>query len=121
MGCEDVYKMDAEKINEYIADMQLATFKNGVKLTALMQATIEHMDTMKHTAMYKQKIKKQMKALEAELEKTVLKPLSSLDATDEEMVTRIQSNIEVILNMTIEELGGLKVALDEHRAVKEKA
>lgn len=113
--------MDAEKINEYIADMQLSTFKNGVKLVALMQATIEHMDTMKHTAMYRQKVKKQMKALEAELEKTVLGPLKSLDSTDEDLVTQIQGNIEMILNMTIEEIAGLRVAVNELRDGLEKA
>lgn len=107
--------MDTAQAEQLIQTMQLTTFKNGVKLTALMQATLEQMDTMKHTKMYRHKLKSMMKALESELEKTVLKPLQSLDSTDEEMVTRLQSNIELILDMSVEEIAGLKIAVEEHR------
>lgn len=106
--------MDSEKIQE-LAQAQLDTFRNGVKLTALMQATLEQMDTMKHTKMYRHKLKLQMNALESELERTVVNPLKSLDSTDEELLTKIQSNIESILDMSTEELASMRVVLEEHR------
>ncbi len=95
--------MDSEKVKELV-EAQLNTFRNGVKLTALMQATLEQMDTMKHTNMYRQKLKRQMNSLEVELERTVINPLKSLD-----------SNIELILDMTVDELGSMRVVLEEHR------
>ena len=106
--------MDSEKVKELV-EAQLNTFRNGVKLTALMQATLEQMDTMKHTNMYRQKLKRQMNSLELELERTVINPLKSLDYTDEELLTKIQSNIELILDMTVDELGSMRVVLEEHR------
>ena len=106
--------MDSEKVTALV-QAQLDTFRNGVKLTALMQATLEQMDTMKHTNMYRQKIKYQIKALEKELESTLINPLKSLDSTDEDLLTTIQYNVEMILNMSIDELGSMKIVLDEHR------
>jgi len=106
--------MDSEKVKELV-ESQLNTFRNGVKLTALMQATLEQMDTMKHTNMYRQKLKRQMNGLELELERTVINPLKSLDSTDEELLTKIQANIELILDMTVDELGSMRVVLEEHR------
>jgi hypothetical protein len=106
--------MDSEKVKELV-EAQLNTFRNGVKLTALMQATLEQMDTMKHTNMYRQKLKRQMNSLELELERTVINPLKSLDSTDEELLTKIQANIELILDMTVDELGSMRVVLEEHR------
>jgi hypothetical protein len=106
--------MDSEKVKELV-EAQLNTFRNGVKLTALMQATLEQMDTMKHTNMYRQKLKRQMNSLEVELERTVINPLKSLDSTDEELLTKIQANIELILDMTVDELGSMRVVLEEHR------
>ena len=106
--------MDSEKIQE-LANAQLETFRNGVKLTALMQATLEQMDTMKHTKMYRHKLKRHMGVIETELERTVVNPLKSLDSTDEELLTKIQTNIELILDMTVEELASMRVVLEEHR------
>jgi hypothetical protein len=106
--------MDSEKVKELV-EAQLNTFRNGVKLTALMQATLEQMDTMKHTNMYRQKLKRQMNSLEVELERTVINPLKSLYSTDEELLTKIQANIELILDMTVDELGSMRVVLEEHR------
>lgn len=106
--------MDSEKVKELV-EAQLNTFRNGVKLTALMQATLEQMDTMKHTNMYRQKLKRQMNSLELELERTVINPLKSLDSTDEELLTNIQANIELILDMSVDELGSMRVVLEEHR------
>lgn len=106
--------MDSKKIQELV-QAQLDTFRNGVKLTALMQATLEQMDTMKHTNMYRHKLKKQINSLESELERTVVNPLKSLDSTDEELLTKIQSNIELILDMSTEELASMRVVLEEHR------
>lgn len=91
------------------------SFKDAVKLTALFQAVLEQMDTLKGTKLYKQKIKQQIKALEASIEKTVFSPIRNLDNINEDLFTHIQNNIEMILDMDLNELAQLKVVLDEAR------
>lgn len=96
-------------------------FKEGVKLVALLQASLEQMDTLKGTALYRQKIKQLMKQLEQELEKRLERPLMSLDKEDPELLTRIQSNVELVLGMDLEELAMLRQEIDEYRAGKDEA
>lgn len=98
---------------------KITTFKNAVKLVALYQATLEQMDTMKGTRLYRQNIKKMMRSLETAIEQTIRGPLSALDETDEEMMSTIQYKVEAILDLSLEELAGLKFAVDEYRT-KEK-
>jgi len=50
-------------------------FENGVKLIALYQATLEQMDTMKSTVLYKHNIKKMMRTLEKEIRKIHSRPI----------------------------------------------
>jgi dihydrodipicolinate synthase/N-acetylneuraminate lyase len=97
---------------------KITTFKNAVKLVALYQATLEQMDTMKGTRLYRQNIKKMMRSLETAIEQTIRGPLSALDETDEEMMSTIQYKVEAILDLSLEELAGLKMAIDEHRSVE---
>jgi len=94
---------------------KITTFKNAVKLVALYQATLEQMDTMKGTRLYRQNIKKMMRSLETAIEQTIRGPLSALDDTDEELMSTIQFKIEMILDLSLEELAGLKFAVDEYR------
>ena len=94
------------------------TFKNAVKLVALFQAVLEQMDTIKGTKIYRQKIKQQVKALENSIEKLVFEPIKNLDDINEDLFTHIQSNIEMILDMDLNELAQLKVALQEAREEK---
>ena len=94
---------------------KLNTFHNGVKLVALFQATLEQMDTMKSTPLYRQSVKKLINTLEREIERTIRGPLSALDSTDEELMSTIQYKVEMILDLSLEELAGLKMAIDEHR------
>ena len=97
---------------------KLNTFHNGVKLVALYQATLEQMDTMKKTPLYRQSIKRLINTLETEIERTIRGPLSALDSTDEELMSTIQYKVEMILDLSLEELAGLKMAIDEHRGVQ---
>jgi len=92
-------------------------FMEGVKLVALYQATLEQMDTMKGTALYRQSIKNKMRTLEQDIEGLIRGPLSALDSTDEELMSTIQYKVEMILDLSLEELAGLKMAIDEHRDV----
>ena len=92
-------------------------FKDAVKLIALMQAVLEQMDTVKGTSLYRHKIKMQIKALEKSIESTLLEPLNQLDSTDSNLFTKIQSNIEMILEMDTNELSQLRVVLEEERDV----
>jgi hypothetical protein len=90
-------------------------FKDAVKLTALFQAVLEQMDTVKGTKIYKQKVKMQIKALENSIEKLVFAPIKQLDDIDENLFTRIQNNIEMILDMDLDELAQLKIVVQEAR------
>lgn len=94
---------------------KLDTFRNGVKLVALYQATLEQMDVMKGTPLYRQDIKKIMRTLEGKIENAIRGPLSALDGTDEELMSTIQYKMEMILDLSLEELAGLRMAIDEHR------
>jgi|GEM_PF-2810474 len=90
-------------------------FKDAVKLIALMQAVLEQMDTVKGTSLYRHKIKMQINALEKSIESTLLEPLNKLDSTDSSLFTKIQGNIEMILDMDTNELSQLRVVLEEER------
>ena len=87
---------------------------------ALMQATLEQMDNLRGTSLYKLQLKYLMNKLEDLLERTLRNPLSSLDKEDPELLTRIQSNIELILGMDLEELAMLRQEVDEYRAGKDE-
>ena len=97
------------------------TFKEGVKLVALLQASLEQMDELKGTALYKQKLKQQLANTEKMLERTLTNPLAALDKEDPSLLTRIQSNIELVLGMDLEELAMLRQEVDEYRNSKEEA
>jgi uncharacterized protein YlaN (UPF0358 family) len=86
-----------------------------VKLVALYQATLEQMDTMKSTPLYRQSVKKLINTLEREIERTIRGPLSALDSTDEQLMSTIQYKVEMILDLSLEELAGLKMTIDDHR------
>ena len=90
-------------------------FKDAVKLVALLQAVLEQMDTVKGTKLYRQKVKQQVNALEKSIEKLVFDPIQNLDSIDDGLFTRIQSNIEMILDMDLDELAQLKVVVAEAR------
>ena len=91
------------------------TFKDAIKLVALYQATLEQMDTMKGTRLYRQNIKAMMRRLETEIERAINGPLSALDSTDEQLMSTIQYKVEMILDLSLEELAGLKMTIEEHR------
>ena len=67
------------------------TFKEGVKLVALLQASLEQMDELKGTVLYKQKLKQQLGNTEKMLERALTNPLAALDKEDPDLLTRIQS------------------------------
>ena len=96
------------------------TFKEGVKLVALLQASLEQMDELKGTVLYKQKLKQQLGNTEKMLERTLTNPLTALDQEDPELLTKIQSNIELVLGMDLEELAMLRAEVDEYRAGKDE-
>lgn len=99
---------------------KFTTFKDAIKLVALYQATLEQMDTMKGTRLYRQNIKAMMRRLETEIERAINGPLSALDSTDEELMSTIQYKVEMILDLSLEELAGLKMTIEKHRDVQNK-
>lgn len=91
------------------------TFKDGVKLVALLQAALEQMDELKGTLLYKHTIKKKMGSLERDIEAALRGPLAALDREDPELLSKIQYNVELVLGMDLEELAMLRKEIDEHR------
>ena len=90
-------------------------FKNGVKLMALYQVTLEQMDLMKGTPIYSQRVKQQMNTLEKSIERMIREPMSKLDGTDEMMMNDIQNKVEMILDLSLEEIAQLKAVIDKSR------
>ena len=80
-----------------------------------MQATLEQMDNLRGTSLYKLQLKYMMNKLEVLLERTLKNPLNSLDKEDPDLLTRIQSNIELVMGMDLEELAMLRAEIDEYR------
>jgi hypothetical protein len=78
------------------------------------------MDELKGTVLYKQKLKQQLGNTEKMLERTLTNPLTALDKEDPELLTKIQSNIELVLGMDLEELAMLRQEIDEYRAGKDE-
>ena len=93
-------------------------FKEGVKLVALLQASLEQMDELKGTKFYKHKVKNLMNGLEKELEKMLKQPLGVLDQEDPQLLTKIQYNVELVLGMDLEELALLRSEVDQLRESK---
>ena len=90
-------------------------FKDAVKLMALLQLTLEQMDTLKGTSIYSQKLKQKMNNLERDIERIIREPMGMLDDTDELMMNDIQNKIEMILGLSLEEMAQLKVIIKEAR------
>lgn len=90
-------------------------FKNGVKLMALYQLTLEQMDLLKGTPIYAQRVKQQMNSLEKSIEHIIKEPMRKLDQTDEMMMNDIQNKVEMILDLSLEELAQLKAVIKESR------
>lgn len=96
------------------------TFKEGVKLVALLQATLEQMDNLKGTALYKQSVKNLMSNLERKIEQGIRGPLAALDNENEQLLTQIQMNIEMVMGLSLDELAMLRQEIDEFRNGREE-
>lgn len=90
-------------------------FKEGVKLMALYQVTLEQMDVMKNTPIYSRRVKQQMNNLEKAIELLISEPMRKLDETDEMMMNDIQNKVDMILDLSLEEIAQLKAVIKESR------
>lgn len=90
-------------------------FEEGLKLVVLYQCTLEQMDIMKGTNIYKQSIKKNMNRLEKDIEQIIRGPIAQLDKINSDLFTDIQQTVEMILDLSATELAQLKVVIDDHR------
>jgi len=91
-------------------------FKTLVKTTVLLQSTLEMMDDIKGTSLYRQGMKNKIKNREKTIEYVINDKVKALDMTDSNLFEGIKSKVDIILDMTLEEIGGLKVVLEETRA-----
>lgn len=79
-------------------------FNKAVKLTLLMQASLELMDEMRGLKMYRHDIKNTMKILEKKIERHIREALSEMGKNDEFIMMQIQRGIDTILNTTLEDI-----------------
>jgi hypothetical protein len=90
-------------------------FQEGVKLIVLFQTLLEQMDTFKGTNLYKHSIKSKVNSLEKDIEQHIRKPLGDLDNINSELFDGIQERVELILDLSTEEIAQLKVVVEDHR------
>lgn len=90
-------------------------FKVLVKTTVLLQSTLESMDDIKGTSIYKQGLKNKINSLEKTIEQAINDKVVALDMTDSNLFDEIKSKVDLITDMTLEEIGGLRVVLEEKR------
>jgi hypothetical protein len=79
-------------------------FNKAVKLTLLMQASLELMDEMRGLKMYRHDIKNTMKILEKKIERHINNALLEMGKNDEFIMMQIQRGIDAILNTTLEDI-----------------
>ena len=96
-------------------EKKLNDFRKGVKLIVLLQATLEAIDDLKGTRLEKQSIRNKMRNLERDIEATIRKPLAQLDKADDTLFTGIQQKVEMICDLSVDELAQLKEVVEEHR------
>ena len=82
-------------------DNEFELFAKAVKMILLLQATLEQMDELKGTLIYKREIKRDMNNLESRIE-AYIKPVIKQMAKDEEFIMmQISRGIDSILDKTI--------------------
>lgn len=69
-----------------------------------MQATLEQMDELKDTRVYRQDIKSSMNTLEKKLERFVRPHIKELAETEEFLMMQIQRGIDKIVSSTLEDI-----------------
>jgi hypothetical protein len=84
---------------------QVELHKKALKLMASLQLSLELMDDLKYTTVYKHKIRNQINQLEKSLERFLFDPLKSIDTLEkEETFVSIQNSISIILEARVEDL-----------------
>lgn len=69
-----------------------------------MQATLEQMDELKGTAIYKRDVKQLMNSLERKLERFVNPHIEQIGKTDEFLMMQIQRGVDKIIQSTLEDI-----------------
>jgi hypothetical protein len=79
-------------------------FRKAVKLILLMQSTLEQMDELRDTAIYKRDIKQLMNSLERKLERFISPHIEQIGKTDEFLMMQIQRGVDKIIQSTLEDI-----------------
>jgi len=95
-------------------------FRKAVKLILLMQSTLEQMDELKGTAIYKRDIKQLMNNLEVKLERFVTPHIKQIGMTDEFLMMQIQRGVDEIVSMSLEDLHNFNQDKDEEKTDSKK-
>lgn len=79
-------------------------FRKAVKLVILLQSTLEQMDELKATAVYKNDIKMLMNRLEPKIERFIRPHVKALGETEEFLMMQIARGVDSILEKTLEDI-----------------
>ena len=85
-----------------------------------MQSTLEQMDELKGTAIYKRDIKQLMNNLEVKLERFVTPHIKQIGMTDEFLMMQIQRGVDEIVSMSLEDLHNFNQDKDEEETHSKK-
>jgi hypothetical protein len=85
-------------------EKDIIRFRKAVKLILLMQSTLEQMDELKSTDVYKKDIKMLMNNLERKLERFINPHIEQLGKTDEFLMMQIQRGVDKIIESTLEDI-----------------
>lgn len=88
-------------------------FRKAVKLILLLQATLEQMDELKGTGVYKRDIKMMINNLEKKIEQFINPHIKQLGMTEEFMMMQIQRGIDEIINKTLEDIHNVGIEEDK--------
>jgi hypothetical protein len=95
-------------------------FRKAVKLILLMQSTLEQMDELKGTAVYKRDIKQLMNNLEVKLERFIAPHIKQIGMTDEFLMMQIQRGVDEIVSISLEDLHNFNQDNNEEKTDSKK-
>jgi len=85
-------------------EREFEKFNKAVKLSLLLQASLEVMDEMKGLKMYRHDIKNQMKRLENKIEAHLREAIAQMASDEEFIMMQIQRGIDSLIDKTLEEI-----------------
>lgn len=94
-------------------EKEYALFNKVVKLMLILQASLEQMDDLKSTSVYKQSVRNSINNLEVKLERYIGPFIKQMGSDEEFIMMQIQRGVDEIVNNTIEDIHNQTTTKDE--------